>query len=843
METHLPIHDLRKSLIEAFKEYNNLIIQAPTGSGKSTQLPQMLLEDLSIPQGKKIVILQPRRLAARLLAVRIAYERNESIGKSVGFQIRFEKQGSEQTQIEFVTEGILFRRLLSDPGLSDTDVLIFDEFHERNLYSDISLAQALKIQKSVRPDLKIIVTSATVSAEQLEMYMAPAKILQSEGRTFPVTIEYVPRSLSSQKIPLWDSASKAFSQVSQKITGDVLIFMPGAYEIQKTIRTLQENRDAKGWAILPLHGDMPIKQQQLCLEKSDRRKVIVSTNIAETSLTIDGIEGVIDSGFAKIARYDSRRKIDSLISEPISISSADQRAGRAGRVCSGRCIRLWTEIEHQSRHKYDIPEIKRTDLAESVLLLSALQIQFEQKSMWLDPPNEEHLLQAKELLHDLRAIERSGNITSLGRQLLIFPCHPRHARMLLEASYRECLPYAALCVALLQSRPVLYGSACEEENREKLFPNRCECDLFIAAKLCELAHQNNYNSEMCNRYGVNISVAQEVMRTRNSLLEIAKKERLYLQESQEAREINTRKAILAAFSDQVAYREDLGSNRCELINKRKGVIHQSTRIKHAHYFIPLDIRESYANGTISINLYHLTTIEYEWLEELFKEDFSTKIAAEFDSLQRMVIAHELVLFRDLALKKKRLQQPPLDQAAELLSTEVLKGKLSLEKWDQTVENWIFRLNLLATKNSTSGITPIYNEERKILLEQICFGAISSSEAKKQEVWSHLYSWISWEQRILLDKELPMQTTLSNGKKVKVHYTEEGTAYIACRIQDLYDVNRLPCLLQGSIPFSVHILGPNHRTVQITSDLGSFWADTYPKLKQELKRKYPKHEWR
>ncbi|HUJ42673.1 MAG TPA: DEAD/DEAH box helicase, partial [Opitutaceae bacterium] len=470
----LPIYELEIAIIDRMQKQRRLIVQAPTGSGKSTQLPQMLLRHGLLNSGQ-VVVLQPRRLATRLLAKRVADEIGEPLGRTVGYQIRLESRVSDVTRIRFVTEGILLRQMSFEPALRGVSTLVFDEFHERHLYGDISLARARQLQQSVRPDLKIIVMSATLDAGALRDYLAPCDVLASQGRVYPVHIEYLPRAVDFDREPVWEVAARACTQVAPGTPGDLLVFMPGAYEISRTVQAVQGEKTLRDFIVLPLHGELPADAQDRAVARYDTRKIIVSTNVAETSLTIEGVTAVVDSGLARVARYDPHRGINTLLIEKISAASAEQRAGRAGRTAPGVCIRLWTEREQAKRPAHELPEVKRLDLAEVVLTLKAAGIDDLHDFPWLEKPDSKSLQRAEALLQDLGAIgpaaeEKSAalgdlpgvapvpdrgsvgdagrrpalQITDLGRKMLRFPLHPRYARMFLAAQEYGCVRPVAL---------------------------------------------------------------------------------------------------------------------------------------------------------------------------------------------------------------------------------------------------------------------------------------------------------------------------------------------------------------------------------------------------------------
>src|SRR5688572_2527233 len=399
----LPIYELEDRLIASVREQGRLIVQAPTGSGKSTQVPQMLLNHGLLGAGE-VVVLQPRRLAARMLAKRVAEEVGTALGDVVGYQIRLDSRVSKATRIRFVTEGILLRQMSFDPTLRGISAIVFDEFHERHLYGDISLARALQIQQSQRPDLKLVVMSATLDAVQLKNYLAPCEVLTSQGRTFPVQVEYLTKAVDFEHDPVWAVAARECERVAAKTTGDILVFMPGAYEISRTVQDVQGSHGLRGFICFPLHGELPPEQQDRAVARYETRKIIVSTNVAETSLTIDGVTAVVDCGLARVARFDPHRGINTLLVEKISVASSDQRAGRAGRTAPGVCVRLWTEREHGQRAPQELPEIRRLDLSEVVLTLKASGIDDIAQFPWLEKPEAKALERAERLLADLGAL-------------------------------------------------------------------------------------------------------------------------------------------------------------------------------------------------------------------------------------------------------------------------------------------------------------------------------------------------------------------------------------------------------------------------------------------------------
>jgi ATP-dependent helicase HrpB len=841
MPDRLPIYDIEGEIVGSLSNTRRLILQAPTGSGKSTQVPQMLLKHGLLGNGQ-VVILQPRRLAARLLASRVAQEMGVDLGREVGYQVRFENAAGAATRIKFETEGILLRQLLQDAALNGIQALIFDEFHERHLYGDITLARALDIQEQRRPDLLIIVMSATLDTGILEKYLTPCVVLSSEGRTFPVDFKYLPRRLGTNTPPVWELAAEAFSTHSGE--GDVLIFMPGGYEIHRTIDAIRQTRESKGYLLLPLHGELPPRDQDAAVARYDQPKVVVATNVAETSITIDGVRVVIDSGLARIPRYDPNRGINTLLIEKISKSSAAQRAGRAGRTAPGKCVRLWSQPEHDERPPQEMPEVKRLDLSEVVLTLKASGVDDLRKFRWMEAPTDLALSHAEELLTDLGAL-RNGSITPLGRRMLAFPVHPRYARMLLAAHDYGCVYHACLVAALTQGRDLLVRKPDRDAAaaRDEFLGDQASSDFLILMRAWEYAAKNQFRIDAVRRFGIHGVTARQVGPLLDQFLRIATEEGLDGR-VHEVDEEALRKCILIGFSDRVARRIDEGTLRCELVHGRRGTLARESAVKDDPLFVAAEIqelggRQGEVNTILSLN----TAIEIDWLKEIFPSDITPGVRVEFDPGTRRVQADDVLRFRDLVVASKRVEPPPADAAARLLAEEVIAGRLQLPRWDHGVAQWILRLNLLAKWCPDLGLPAIGDDERRHIVEQLCFGAVSYKDLKDREVKSTVMSWISPAQRDLVDRYTPERVTLLNGRTPKVSYEDDGPPFISLRIQELFGVNETPRIAMGRVPLSVHILAPSMRPVQVTHDLANFWREHYPSIKSELKRKYPKHEWR
>ncbi len=855
----------------SLRAQGRLIIQAPTGSGKSTQIPQMLWRHGLLGERGEVVVLQPRRLAARLLAKRVAEEAGTRLGEGVGYQIRLESRVSERTRIRFVTEGILLRQMSFDRVLRGVSAIVFDEFHERHLYGDISLARAIQIQQSTRPDLKLIVMSATLDAGALRNYLAPCEVLVSQGRSFPVRLEYLPKAVNFEHDPLWDVAAQECERLAGVTPGDLLVFMPGAYEINRTVQAIQGARGLRDFIVFPLHGELSPEQQDRAVERYDARKIIVSTNVAETSLTIDGVTAVIDGGLARVARFDPHRGINTLLIEKISAASADQRAGRAGRTAPGVCVRLWTEREHGLRAPQELPEVKRLDLSEVVLTLKASGIDDVTNFPWLEKPDARALARAETLLADLGALASPPNadgggvpsprmgetrgdgtpppfltITEIGRKMLRFPVHPRYARMFLAAQERGCVRAVALMAALTQGRNFLLRGVDKrtDEARDEILGEEHESDFFRLMRAWRFADQANYALEACRRLGIHAQAARQVGPLFEQFLAIARQEDLDVAEHR-LDSVAVRKCVLAGFSDQLARRLDAGTLRCELVHQRRGVLARESAIQKSPLLVAAEISEiGRGDGEVNTLLTLATAVEEAWLPEIFPDDYRETRGVTYDGQAKRVMARRERRFRDLVLESRASSdEAPLEAAAALLTQEVLAGRIKLEAWDEAVEQWITRVNRLAEWFPELEVHPIAETDRATLIEQVCYGSLGYRDIKDKPVLPVLHDWLTAEQLAVIDDYLPERLVMGNGRRSRLTYHREGPPVLSARIQELYGIEGRLAVGHGRVPVKIEVLAPNQRPIQVTDDLTAFWRDMYPKVKAELSRRYPRHEWR
>ncbi len=623
------------------------------------------------------------------------------------------------------------------------------------------------------------------------------------------------------------------------------------------------------------------------MARYDKRKVVVATNVAETSLTIDGVRLVIDSGLARKALYDSNRGINTLLIEKISQSSSDQRAGRAGRTAPGVCMRLWSREEHGHRLLQELPEVKRLDLSEVVLTLKAAGVQDLRKFRWLEAPDEVSLKHAEELLADLGALKVGSaaapaalvsapltvtndahhhcpnvsdeasettrevacapqlKITPIGRKMLAFPLHPRYARMLLAAQEYGCVYQACLIAALTQGRDLLLRNQGKDVDsaREDLLGEKSTSDFWILMRAWTFAMNNQFRVDACRKLGIHAITAKQVGPLFDQFLRIAEKEGLDVK-PREVKDEVLQKCVLIGFSDRVARRMDQGTLRCDLVHNRRGVLARESVVQKSPLLVVAEVREIETRDKEMNTILSLATaIEPDWLSELFPEDIESDLHVQFDSTTKRVQAAELLKFRGLALSARRVEPPPTDAAARILADEIIAGRLLLPNWDHGVEQWLARLHLLCQHCADLQLPAISDDDKKSVIEQLCHGAVSYKDIKEREVKLVVMSWLSHAQRELLDKHAPERLTLPNGRTPKVSYENGKTPFISLRIQELYDVNQTPKIALGRVPVVVHILTPGMKPIQVTQDLASFWREQYPKIKPELSRKYPKHLWR
>ncbi len=843
----LPIFELESDFLAALAGENaRIVVEAPTGSGKSTQIPQFLA-DSGLAGDREIYVLQPRRLAARMLAHRVAEERGGRLGDEVGYQVRFESEVSAKTRIRFVTEGILIRKLIEQPDLADVAAVVLDEFHERHFFGDISLARCLEVQRERRPDLKLVVMSATLETAALKHYLGEGcRHLVSQGRTFPVEIRYEPPRERHQG-ELWDHVARTIRDhlKSHGVQGHILVFMPGRYEIQKTLEALNRAPWSGGFDLHALHGELPPAQQDAAVGRGERPRIVVATNVAETSITIDGVRLVVDAGLERRASFDSRRSIGTLHIEKISRASADQRAGRAGRTGPGVAIRLWSEREHGQREAATPAEIRRMDLAEAVLILCSSGVEKIREFPWFEPPDPRALDESIRRLQILGALDEHEQLSPDGRLMGQLPVPPRFGRILLDAARAGCLGTFALVAAITQARSLF---PARKKHSEHLMPGDFAqqddlSDFQPLLRAWRQMKQNQFRREIGERLGIHAGAARDIDRIASQLVRVASRWTIDATDIDEPDNEWFAKILLGGFSDRLALRHSAATLSCAVIGGRRGMVDKESVAadKEARLFLAGEMVEVEGKD-VSVKLSLCTRVEESWLRERFPGDFHERDGAVWDERLRKVEARRERHFRDLVLESRPSGTAPSAEAASLLAERVLSGELNLKAWDDKVEAWFARINLAAQHCPEYGFVPIDDEARLLLLEQICAGATSYSQIKDRPVWNVLRQWLPPHQSAALDFLAPETLTLSTGKPTKVQYRIGEKPRISVLIQHLFGRKDSPTICEGKVSVVIEILAPNHRPVQVTENLAGFWTGSYPAVRAQLRGRYPKHEW-
>jgi ATP-dependent helicase HrpB len=702
VQPDLPIYALDDDLRRAWRDHNRLVVIAPTGSGKTTQVCQMLLADGGRHMaGKRIVVLQPRRVAARSVARRVAEEVGVELGAQVGYQVRFDERLSDATQIAFVTEGILLRWLHSDPGLSNVGAVLFDEFHERNLLSDLALAVCKQLQAQSRPDLLLVVMSATLEAQPIARYLGDCPVLESAGRSFPVEMHY--QSWGDDG-PVWErAAAQTLSVLRDTAEGDILVFMPGMAEIQRTIEEIRRGwreRGAKGAppALLALHGEMPPREQDRAFAPtpSGQRRVIVATNVAETSITLPNIRAVVDSGLARVARYDPERGVNTLHIEPISQASADQRAGRAGRTAPGVCYRLWSQAQHAARPLKNTPEIQRTELSSAVLLIHSLGVRDAAAFDFPDKPDAARMQAAEALLQSLGAVV-DGELTDVGRRMLRIPVHPRYARMLIEAERHGpgCVRDVALLAALVSGRDLLVRLGREDRvqkrNREGLIKKgQKTSDLFLLAHAFDFAVKANFDGKACYTYGIHAHAAREVALAFDQLLDVCAEVGLLPESDDGAQAVSDsvrneaiRRCHLVGFMDHLAVRTSSGSDEYDLAGGRRCRLMDESVVGSHMLVVASELREITTRSGEKLNLIGFgSAVELAWVREINPLGLNEQMEHVYDRLNKRVVAGRILRYHDLLIGGERVEDLDPHQAAWVLAGEFADALNKLPQWPQ-----------------------------------------------------------------------------------------------------------------------------------------------------------------
>ena len=797
------------------------MLVAPTGAGKTTHVPPALRR-AGVGGGRQIVMLEPRRIAARAAARRMAEENGWTLGWEVGYQVRFDRQASAETKILVVTEGILVQMLQRDPFLEEIGAVIFDELHERTLQTDLSLAMARRVQRDARPDLRLVAMSATLDPGPVAAFLGDCPAIESRGRLYPVEVLYLERP---DERPLAAQITAGVRRVLDTIAGDVLVFLPGVGEIQRAAEALDGLAAKRELAILPLYGDLPPERQDEVLRPLDRRKVVLATNVAETSITIDGVTAVVDSGLVRRLRFDPATGLDRLELGRVSRASAEQRAGRAGRQAPGICLRLWPAYEHATLPERESPEIARVDLAGPTLQLLAWGETDLAVFAWFEAPAPEALAAALVLLRRLGAVDDHG-VTSLGKMLARLPVHPRLARLLIAGHDADRTREAALLAALLAERdPFPRGPARSGPRR--------------ASRSDLLDRLDALESPAGER--LNAGAARFTLKARDQLAEIVQRELEGRKEQQRQQgDDPLLRAVLAAYPDRVARRRESGSPRGVMVGGRGVRLAEESAVLESELFVCVDV-DAGRSGPLSEALVRkASAVEPEWLPA---ERLSTAIDLEFDERRDRVAAWKRTRYEDLIIDEAEIPPPDAAATEEILVRAAADGlERALALSDPKVASFLSRIRSLADWMPELGLPRFTADEIRALLPALAAGRKSFAELRRAPLLEALQGTLSYAQLEAVRREAPERLEVPSGSRVKLAYEPGRPPVLAARIQELFGLAETPRVAAGRVAVLLHLLAPNGRPQQVTDDLRSFWENTYPQVRKELQGRYPKHSW-
>jgi ATP-dependent helicase HrpB len=828
----LPIDPLLPEICRRLAEARCLVLEAPPGAGKTTRVPPALLE--ALPAGGEIVVSEPRRLAARLAAHRVAAESRERVGERIGYSVRFEDVSGPRTRIRYVTEGVLLRRLLDDPLLESVSAVLIDEVHERHLATDLCLALVHRLRQSSRPDLWLCVMSATIEADAIAEYLGGCPIVRSEGRLFPLTIEHQQRP---DDRPLEKQVVSAVRRlITEQPDGHVLVFLPGAAEIRRASDALEPLAGAEGLAVLPLHGDLDLADQARAVEDGTRRKLVLSTNVAESSVTVEGVSAVVDSGMARVAGHSPWTGLPRLELAKVSRASATQRAGRAGRTRPGRVLRLYTRGDFETRPEHDSPEIARSDLSEALLMLYGAGVD-ARALPFLDAPPEQALAAAERLLERLGAAQNRA-LTDVGQRMLAMPLHPRLARVLVEGERRGMASEAALAAALLSERDIRAGARTRFGAASALDVLVGDSDVTALADLFEEAEAEGFAAHRVRALGLDSRALRAVERARRQIARVAKN-RGRAPESAEEADRALRIAVLAGFCDRVAKRRAPASNELVLMSGGTARLAETSVVQRARLLVAIDVdeRRSGRSGALTVRL--ASAIEPEWLLDLHPDLLEASEELVWDDANERVMRVSRISCESVVLEEDRVPAPPSEQASELLLRMALTRAPGLVS---DLEGLAARVAVLRDALPEQNVPPLGEAELRAALVRACAGASSLSELRAVDLAAAVEAGFDDRLRRLLRDEAPERIQLPGGRSLLVHYERDKPPWVESRLQDFFGMSEAPRVGRGRVPLTLHLLAPNQRAVQVTSDLGGFWERHYATIRRELMRRYPRHAW-
>lgn len=809
----LPINAHLEAICAGVAKHSVTIIEAPPGSGKTTILPLALAQSDWLGD-RSILVLQPRRLAARTVACRMAELLGEEVGGTVGYSVRLDSKRSKQTRIEVITEGLLTRRLISDPELSGVGLVIFDEFHERSIHSDVSLSLTLESLAVLRPDLKVIVMSATLGESLPPHILDDAWRYSFEGTPFPVLTHYQP---GEPRARIWEQVASAIKSAIARHEGDLLAFLPGAFEIQRTREILEQT--SSSLSVVPLYGDLPYQEQARAIhpDPQGRRKIVLATTIAETSLTIDGVRIVVDSGIHKVSRVDATGN-HSLVSEPITRDAADQRAGRAGRTAPGVCIRLWSEQDHRARRAYREPEVLRSDLMPCLLDLAAWGVSSPGNFVWITPPPKVALDIALRSLREIKAIDDAGVITEHGRALTRLGAHPTLGTIALIARERGIESAAASLISLLEERDLLAGRVTTSN---------------ILVRVDLLTNQKG-QPEGTRR------LAELRTRWLDRIKALPRGDTL--EPSRLSEEEAIALLIALAYPGKIARRREPGSPRYLLANGRGATLATGDPMVQAEFLAVCVAHES--SGDMAIRL------AAPLPQELFRRDLEHLVSSERylevnESTGNLVCLSQSKV-GEIVLSSKIDERPSDQELADAFASWLSGSGFERIPFNEKAESVIARVAWAIARGESTKLPNLSREALRATVGEWLIPVLPHPPTLRSitphVVFNALEGLLSWGARRELDEIAPQAITLPSGKVRPLMYSPEGAPSFESRIQDLFGVPETPRIGRYQVPATIHLLSPAHRPVQVTADLASFWRNGYPGVRKELRGRYPKHRW-
>lgn len=809
-------------------ERETLVLIAPPGAGKTTALPPFLMNAPWL-KGNRIIVSQPRRVAARAAAARVAATLGVEVGGAVGYAVRQESRQGKETQLLYCTEGVLTNILQADPFLTGIGAIIFDEFHERSLESDLALALANEIRKEARPDLRLIVCSATLDPGPAAEFLN-AGTIEVSGRAYPVDVRYLDR-------PAPEKLEEAVSQGVRSLwgerpggKGDLLVFLPGAGEIRRAAEMLAPWAEGKGVSLVPLHGDLPPDAQDRAIGKSEGERVILATNVAETSLTIESVTGVVDSGLAKLMQFDPSTRMDRLALTRISKASANQRAGRAGRTGPGVALRLWTRHDDAYLPERIPPEIHRADLSRAVLELSAWGCTDPLAFGWFEKPEEKRLAEALNLLKALKALNADGSPTREGVVMLSFPLHPRLSRMLLAASALGLGPEASALASVLSERDLALSGRAFGEASQSLHHS----DALLRMELLEQAERYRFASQPLRAEGIDPGAARSAARERDRLKSLLGKPAKPFQGDREEALL---RLIYDAYPDRVA-KLDSG-DRYLLADGRAAKLHQKSAVKGEEWITALKLDLGGRGPSSQAQILWGSKVKEEWLKE--SGHMRTVRETLWDRELQKVFAQEADYFGNLLLKA-RPQKPDPETASALLLAQAVQNPLAAMKPGEKALALLGRITFLSNALGGEQFPPWNEDSWRALLGGMAEGKASFNDLRNQDLSAAVNATLDHRARKLLREEAPETLQVPSGRQVEIHYPETGPPFITVKIQEMFGSAKTPRLALGRVPLVVHLVGPSGRPLQVTADLESFWKNGYPEVIKEMRGRYPKHYW-